>query len=51
MLEIRLLSSSSLRKISYYWQAKEFLNGFEKSFKGKWRGEDGVSQELVDSLM
>jgi DNA-directed RNA polymerase II subunit RPB2 len=33
-------------KISYYWQSREFLNGFEKSFKGKWAGKDGVSQEL-----
>ena len=32
--------------IGYYWRAYSFLNGFEKSFKGKWGGNDGVSQEL-----
>lgn len=32
--------------ISYYWGSRTFLNEFEKSFKGKWGGEDGISQEL-----
>lgn len=32
--------------LSYYWNAKTFLNVFEKSFKGQWDGKDGVSQEL-----
>jgi DNA-directed RNA polymerase II subunit RPB2 len=29
-----------------YWKYYEFLNNFEKSFKGKWGGKDGVAQEL-----
>ena len=29
-----------------YWKYYTFLNSFEKSFKGKWGGKDGVSQEL-----
>ena len=33
-------------KIGYYWKAYNFLNQFEKSFKGKWGGKDGISQEL-----
>ena len=33
--------------IGYYWRSRSFLEGFEKSFKGKWGGEDGVSQELT----
>jgi DNA-directed RNA polymerase II subunit RPB2 len=33
-------------KIGYYWRAYNFLNQFEKSFKGKWGGKDGISQEL-----
>ena len=33
-------------KIAYYWKAVTFINEFEKSFKGKWAGADGVSQEL-----
>ena len=32
--------------IGYYWRSYSFLNGFEKAFKGKWGGQDGVSQEL-----
>lgn len=32
--------------IGYYWRSSNFLNGFKKSFKGKWGGEDGISQEL-----
>ena len=33
--------------IRYYWRSTNFLNEFEKSFKGKWGGKDGVSQELT----
>jgi DNA-directed RNA polymerase II subunit RPB2 len=33
-------------KIGYYWRAYNFLNQFEKSFKGQWGGKDGISQEL-----
>lgn len=33
--------------VGYYWRSTNFLNEFEKSFKGKWGGEDGVSQELT----
>jgi DNA-directed RNA polymerase II subunit RPB2 len=29
-----------------YWIARTFLQEFEKSFKGKWGGKDGISQEL-----
>jgi len=32
--------------IGYYWRHYSFLNNLEKSFKGKWGGKDGVSQEL-----
>lgn len=32
--------------MSYYWGARTFLNEFEKAFKGKWMGKDGISQEL-----
>lgn len=32
--------------ITYYWAYRTFLNEFEKSFKGKWGGKDGISQEL-----
>ena len=32
--------------IGYYWRQFNFLNSLEKSFKGKWGGKDGVSQEL-----
>lgn len=32
--------------ITYYWKPYALLNDFEKSFKGKWDGKDGVSQEL-----
>ena len=32
--------------ISYYWGGRTFLNEFEKAFKGKWQGKDGISQEL-----
>lgn len=32
--------------IEYYWRSFNFLNDISKSFKGKWGGKDGVSQEL-----
>ena len=32
--------------IGYYWRSYSFLNDLEKSFKGKWGGKDGISQEL-----
>jgi len=32
--------------INKYWRATTFLQEFEKSFKGKWGGKDGISQEL-----
>ena len=32
--------------IRYYWKGRNFLDTFEKSFKGQWDGKDGVSQEL-----
>lgn len=36
-------------RIGYYWKGYTFMNEFEKSFKGKWGGNDGVSQELSRS--
>jgi DNA-directed RNA polymerase II subunit RPB2 len=35
-----------IENISLYWTAYEFINQFEKSFKGKWGGKDGISQIL-----
>lgn len=35
-----------IENISYYWTAYEFMNQFEKSFKGKWGGKDGIAQIL-----
>jgi len=32
---------------AYYWSHKSFIFALEKSFKGKWGGMDGVSQELT----
>lgn len=32
--------------IGYYWKMNTFLNEMSKSFKGKWGGQDGVSQIL-----
>jgi DNA-directed RNA polymerase II subunit RPB2 len=32
--------------IGYYWRASSFMYDIEKSFKGKWGGKDGISQEL-----
>ena len=29
-----------------YWKPSEFMNHFEKSFKGKWAGKDGIAQIL-----
>lgn len=29
-----------------FWKSRQFLEDFESSFKGKWGGKDGVSQEL-----
>ena len=31
----------------FYWKHYSFMNSIEKSFKGKWGGMDGVSQELT----
>ena len=35
-----------IENMSYYWTAYEFMNQFEKSFKGKWGGKDGIAQIL-----
>jgi DNA-directed RNA polymerase II subunit RPB2 len=35
-----------IENISMYWTAYEFMNQFEKSFKGKWGGKDGIAQIL-----
>ena len=32
---------------AFYWQHYAFINALEKSFKGKWGGMDGISQELT----
>jgi len=32
--------------IGFYWKASSFLREISKSFKGKWGGKDGISQEL-----
>jgi DNA-directed RNA polymerase II subunit RPB2 len=32
--------------IGYYWRSSSFLYDIKKSFKGKWGGKDGISQEL-----
>ena len=32
--------------VSFYWAAYMFMNDFEKSFKGKWGGKDGIAQVL-----
>ena len=32
--------------MGYYWKASAFAREIAKSFKGKWGGKDGVSQEL-----
>ena len=32
---------------AFYWSHKSFIIALEKSFKGKWGGMDGVSQELA----
>ena len=33
--------------IGYYWRSFSFMNEISKSFKGKWGGKDGISQELT----
>ena len=33
--------------IRYYWRSSNFMYNIEKSFKGRWGGKDGVSQELT----
>ena len=33
--------------IGYYWRASSFMYELSKSFKGKWNGKDGISQELT----
>jgi DNA-directed RNA polymerase II subunit RPB2 len=43
----KLLGLVSEENIGYYWRSTNFLYGLEKSFKGKWGGKDGVSQELM----
>lgn len=35
-----------IENISTYWTSYEFINQFEKSFKGKWGGKDGIAQIL-----
>ena len=32
--------------IKYFWASYVFMNDFERSFKGKWGGKDGVAQVL-----
>jgi DNA-directed RNA polymerase II subunit RPB2 len=41
---INLVQEESLR--SFYWKSQVLLQEFEKSFKGVWNGESGVSQVL-----
>jgi DNA-directed RNA polymerase II subunit RPB2 len=33
--------------IGFYWRASNFMYTISKSFKGKWDGKDGISQELT----
>jgi len=40
----KLIQEENLR--SYYWKSGNFLDKFEKSFKGSWDGQYGVSQVL-----
>ena len=42
----KLVDLVTEEKVGYYWRASSFLYEIEKSFKGKWGGKDGVSQEL-----
>jgi DNA-directed RNA polymerase II subunit RPB2 len=43
----RLVDLVQEENINYYWKSYEFMNNISKSFKGKWGGKDGVSQELT----
>lgn len=43
---IKLQNLIREENVGYYWRNTDFINHFEKSFKGKWGGKDGVSQEL-----
>jgi DNA-directed RNA polymerase II subunit RPB2 len=40
----KLIQEENIR--SYYWRSYMFISEFEKSFKGTWDGESGVSQIL-----
>lgn len=42
----KLAELVQIENISMYWTAFEFMNQFEKSFKSKWGGKDGVAQIL-----
>lgn len=42
----KLTSLVQPENISFYWASYMFMNDFEKSFKGKWGGKDGISQVL-----
>jgi len=39
-----LIQEEGIRR--FYWKSYNFLNQFEKSFKGTWAGESGVAQVL-----
>lgn len=43
----KLLDLIQPENIDYYWRNYSLMNSLEKSFKGKWGGKDGVSQELT----
>ena len=43
---VKLAELVQIENISTYWTAYEFINQFEKSFKGKWGGKDGIAQIL-----
>lgn len=43
---VKLAELVQIENISLYWTAYEFMNQFEKSFKGKWGGKDGIAQIL-----
>lgn len=42
----KLADLVQIENISMYWTAFEFMNQFEKSFKSKWGGKDGIAQIL-----
>uniref|UniRef100_A0A6C0CFY9 DNA-directed RNA polymerase n=1 Tax=viral metagenome TaxID=1070528 RepID=A0A6C0CFY9_9ZZZZ len=44
--KIKNLIPDAAKLTRRYWRSYLFLQEFEKSFKGKWGGKDGVSQEL-----